>query len=151
MMNNKKTNKATFNSISYKHGNLMMTSTILSLSTLMVLMLLSTAFKSSVASLMLARSVSAVISAIFFAAFVVLAVLSKKKDASLWEYSIYSLVMSFAFLSLLGTPFFLPTTDVINAMFRTKYVQAGITVLNVAYLIGALIYHTIKSTNRKNK
>lgn len=149
-MNNKNQTKPTFNSISYKHGNLMMTSTIVCLCTLMVVMLISTAFKSSIASLMLARSVAGALSVLFFAAFVALAVMAKKKDCALWEYSIYSLIMSFGFLSMLGTPFFLPATDAINAMFRTKYVLAGLIAFNVVYLVSALIYHTVKSSHKKN-
>ncbi|MBQ8526083.1 MAG: hypothetical protein IJ460_05140 [Clostridia bacterium] len=148
-MANKKENKNSYNSIAYKHGNLMTASTVLSLCTLMVLMLISTAFKSSVSSLMMARSATAVISALFFAAFVILAVMAKKKDCCLWEYSLYSLVMSIGFLCMLGTPFFLPATESVNAIFRTKYAQAGIIAINVAYLLATLIYHTVKSNEKK--
>ncbi len=148
-MANEKANKISYNSNSYKHGNLMTVSTVLSLCTLMVLMLLSTAFKSSVASLLLARNASAIISALFFVAFAVLAFLAKKKDCCLWEYSLYSLVMSIGFLCLLGTPFFLPSTEVINALFRTKYAQAGIVAVNVIYLLATLIYHSVKSSEKK--
>ena len=143
-----KKDKTNYNSNSYKHGNLMTASAVLSLCTLMVLMLLSTAFKSSITTLVMARGVSAIISALFFAAFIILAVLAKKKDCNLWEYSIYSLVMSLGFLSLLGTPFFLPATDMINSLFKTQYAQAGIVTVNVIYLLATLIYHSYKSTQK---
>lgn len=131
---------------SYKHSNLMMVSTTLSICTLLVLMLISTAFKSTISSLVTARYASGVISALFFAGFVVLGFLSIKKDKSFIEYAIYSFVMSIGFLSLLGTPFFLPKLDLINKLFTTKYVQAGIMFVNVIYLVWALTYHNIKAS-----
>ena len=146
-MANKITKKA--NEVnSYKHGNLMLISTTVSMCTLLALMLLSTAFKSSVSSLMMARGVSGVISGMFFAAFVVLAVLAGKKDRSLWEYSIYSFMMSIGFLSLLGVPFFLPAAGFVTKLFTTRNAQAGIMLVNLIYLVATLIYHTIKSNQK---
>ena len=126
----------------------MLISTTVAMCTLLVLMLLSTAFKSSVDSLMMARGVSAIISGIFFVAFLVVAVFAKKKDCSLWEYSIYSLIMSVGFLSLLGVPFFLPASGFIPKLFTTRNAQAGIMLVNLIYLIGTLTYHTIKSSKK---
>lgn len=148
MSKSNKKDKTNYNSNSYIHGNLMTASAVLSLCTIMVLMLLSTAFKSSISSLIIARVAAGTISALFFAAFIVLAVMAKKKDCNLWEFSIYSLVMSLGFLSMLGTPFFLPSTDFINSLFKTQYAQAGIVATNVIYLLGALIYHSYKSTKK---
>lgn len=148
-MTNKKNNTYTKNA-AYRHGNLMTASTTVSLCTLMVLMLLSTAFKSSISSLMMGRTVSAAVAVLFFVAFIVLAIIAKKKDRCFWEYSIYSLVMSVGFLSMLGTPFFLPSTDFINSIFRTQYAQAGIIAVNVVYLLATLIFHTVKSTEKKS-
>lgn len=126
----------------------MLISTAVAMCTLLVLMLLSTAFKSSVDSLMMGRNISAVISAVFFVAFLVVAVFAKKKDCSLWEYSIYSLIMSIGFLSLLGVPFFLPAVGFITKLFTTRNAQAGIMLVNLIYLIGTLTYHTIKSSKK---
>lgn len=148
-MENRKNNTYIKNA-AYRHSNLMTASTVVCLCTLMVLMLLSTAFKSSISSLMMGRAISAAVSAFFFVSFIVLAVFAKKKDRCFWEYSIYSLVMSLGFLSMLGTPFFLPSTDFINSIFRTQYAQAGIIAVNVMYLPATLIFHTLKSSgNRK--
>ncbi|MBQ7901449.1 MAG: hypothetical protein IJ365_05755 [Clostridia bacterium] len=148
-MANKNVKKANNNEAnSYKHGNLMLISTTVAICTLLVLMLLSTAFKSSVNSLMMARSVSGVISGVFLAAFVVLGVFAHKKDKSLWEYSVYSLIMSVGFLSLLGVPFFLPATNLVTMLFTTRNAQAGIVLVNVIYLVGTLTYHTIKSKDK---
>ena len=144
MANNKK-QKSPSEANSYKHGNLMLISTTVAMCTILVLMLLSTAFKSSVDSLMMGRTVSAVISALFFLAFVVIAVFAKKKDRSLWEYSIYSFVMSVGFLSLLGVPFFLPAVGFFTKLFTTRNAQAGIMLVNLIYLAATLTYHTVKS------
>lgn len=150
--NNKKQNKELYNTLEYKHGNLMTASTIVCLITFMILMLLSTAFK-SFNSIMTARTVSAVISGVFLVCFAGMTVLAVKKDRSFWEYSIYSLVMSFGFLSLRGIPFFVPAalygSKIIQTMFTTKYVQAGLIALNIVYLLGTLIYHTVKSSPKK--
>lgn len=123
----------------------MMVSTTLAICSLLVLMLLSTAFKSTINSLVMARNISAVISAVFFVAFVVLTSLSFKKDKSLLEYAIYSIVMSLGFLALLGTPFFLPKITFFNNLFTTRNAQAGIMLANIIYLIWALIYHNLKA------
>ena len=133
----------------YKHGNLMLISTSISLCSLMALMLLSTAFKSAFGTVMFGRIVSAILSGAFFIAFIITAYFAKKKDKSLWEYSIYSLIMAFGLLSLLGVPFFLPKTPLFMAIFKTKYAQAGIVTFNVIYLIASLIYHTCKSSKIK--
>ena len=148
-MNKKEMKNMSYNDRSYKHGNFMLASTTLSICTLLVLMLLTTAFKSTVNSLMTARLFSGIISAFFFAAFAVLAVLSVKKEKGLWEYAVYSFVMSMGFLSLLGVPFFLPTTKFFEALFTTKNAQAGLLAVNIIYLIATLTYHTVKSKPEK--
>ncbi len=134
-----------YNDRSYKHGNYMIASTALGICTLMVLMLQATAFKSSVNSLMTARSFSGIISALFFIAFVVLTVLSAKRERGLWEYAAYSFVMSIGFLSLLGVPFFLPATAFFETLFTTRNAQAGLLIANIIYLAVTLTYHTVKS------
>ena len=141
----KEIRNTSYNDRSYKHGNYMIASTTLGICTLMVLMLLTTAFKSSVNSLMTARTFSAIISALFFIACVLLAVVSAKRERGLWEYSAYALVMSMGFLSLLGVPFFLPATTFFETLFTTKNAQAGILVTNIIYLALTLTYHTVKS------
>ncbi len=146
----KKDNKnMSYNDKSYKHGNYMIASTTLGICTLMVLMLLTTAFKSSVDSLMTARTFSGIISALFFAAFVVLTALSAKRERGLWEYAAYSFVMSVGFLSLLGVPFFLPATGFFDALFTTRNAQAGLLIANIIYLAVTLTYHTLKSNPNK--
>ena len=65
--NNKKYSTATS---SYKHGNLMLASTTMSICVLMVLMLITTAFKSTTGSLLMARTASGILSAIFFIDFI---------------------------------------------------------------------------------
>ncbi len=124
----------------------MMVSTTLALCSMLVLMLLTTAFKSTISSLVIARSVSAIISAVFFASFVTLLILGIKKDKSLLEYAIYSVVMSLGFLALLGTPFFLPKITFFNNLFTTRNAQAGIVLVNIIYIIWALVYHNKQSS-----
>ena len=150
MANQNKTKKTTNNySNSYKHGNYMMISTMLAMCTRLVLMLLSTAFKSA-NSINMAFSVSKIISLVFFAAFIIMGILSFKKDKSLLEYCIYSFIMSMGFLSLCGTPFFLPMNVTwSNSLFTTRYAQAGITAVNVIYIVWTLVYHGIKSEKKK--
>ncbi len=147
-MANLKKQKSPNEANSYKHGNLMLISTTLSICTLLVLMLLSTAFKSSVDSLIIARGISAIISALFFGAFIVLAVFAKKKDCNLWEYSIYCIIMSLGFLALLGVPFFLPALGFFTKIFTTRNAQAGIMLVNLIYLVSTLTYHTVKSSKK---
>ena len=147
-MANIKKQKSPSEANSYKHGNLMLISTTVAMCTMLVLMLLSTAFKSSVDSLMMGRTFSAVISAFFFLAFIVTALFAKKKDCHLWEYSIYSFIMSVGFLSLLGVPFFLPAVGFFTKLFTTRNAQAGIMLVNVVYLICTLTYHTVKSNKK---
>ena len=146
MDNNKK--NSSYNS-SYKHGNLMLASTTLSICVLMVLMLITTAFKSSVNSLMTARTVSGILSALFFAGAIVLGFMAGKKDKSFWEFSIYSLIMSMGFISLLGLPFFVPATKFFLALFTTRNASAGILLVNIIYLVFTLIYHNVKSKSEK--
>ena len=133
----------------YKHGNLMLISTSISICSLMALMLLTTAFKSTFGTVMFGRIAAAILSGGFFIAFIATAYFAKTKDKSLWEYSIYSLIMAFGFLSLLGIPFFLPKTPLFMAIFKTKYAQAGAIGFNVVYLIVSLIYHTYISSKTK--
>ncbi len=124
----------------------MMVSTTLAICSMLVLMLLTTAFKSTISSLVIARSVSGIISAVFFASFVTLLILGIKKDKSLLEYAIYSIIMSLGFLALLGTPFFLPKITFFNNLFTTRNAQAGIVLVNIIYIIWALVYHNKQSS-----
>ncbi len=144
----KKNIKTTTICNSYKHSNLMMISTTIAICSMLVLMLLSTAFRSTISSLVLARGACGVISAVFFVAFVALGVLGFKKDKFLLEYAIYSIVMSLGFLSLLGTPFFLPKIAFFNNLFTTRNAQAGIMLANIIYIIGAFIYHNRQSSKQ---
>jgi len=146
---NNNENAAVYNSASYKHGNLMMISTVIGMCTLLIVMLLSTAFK-SINSVNLAFGVSKVISALFFVAFIVSGILSIKKDRLFIEYCIYALVMSLGFLSLCGTPFFLPSNVAfINAIFSTRYTRIALISLNILYLLWSFLYHGIKADNKK--
>ena len=146
MDNNKK--NSSYNS-SYKHGNLMLASTTLSICVLMVLMLITTAFKSSISSLMTARTVSGILSALFFISAIVLGFMANKKDKSFWEFSIYSLIMSIGFISLLGLPFFVPGTKFFLSLFTTRNASAGLLLVNIIYLVFTLTYHTVKSKSEK--
>lgn len=150
MATKNKIEKATNNySASYKHGNLIMISTILGMCTLLVVMLLSTAFK-SINSVNMAFGVSKTISVIFFISFIVTGILSVKKDKLFLEYCVYSLIMSLGFLSLCGTPFFLPSdVKFINSIFTTRYARVALIAVNILYLLWAFIYHGIKADNKK--
>ena len=145
---NNKTTKEYSNS--YKHGNLMMISTMLGICTLLVVMLLSTAFK-SVSSIDTAFGISKIISYVFLVSFVVVSVFSFKKDKALWEYAIYSLVMAIGFMALGGTSavFFLPkNVDFLNKLVTTRNANIGLIAANIAYLIFAFVYHVIKSEKK---
>ena len=142
---NKNLNK---NAISLKHSNLMLSSTTLSMCTGVVLLLIYTSLKGSMNSFVFARTMCGVVSALFFAAGIVLAVVTAKKDRCFLEFSIFSFVMSLGFLSMLGVPFFLLGINGIEKLFVTKYVIFTVAVLDVLYLVLSLVYHTIKS-NRK--
>lgn len=150
MAKQNKNEKATSNySASYKHGNLMMVSTILGMCTLLIVMLLSTAFKSA-NSVNMAFGISKAISLAFFVSFVVNGTLSIKKDKLFVEYCVYSFVMAFGFLSLCGTPFFLPSdVELINSIFTTKYTRIALISVNIVYLLWSFLYHGIKSDNKK--
>ena len=150
MATKNKIEKATNNySSSYKHGNLIMISTILGMCTLLVVMLLSTAFK-SINSVNLAFGVSKTISVVFFISFIVTGILSVKKDKLFLEYCVYSLIMSLGFLSLCGTPFFLPSdVNLINSVFTTRYARVALIAVNILYLLWSFIYHGIKADNKK--
>ncbi len=138
---NKNLNK---NIISLKHTNLMLSSTTLSMCTGIVLLLIYTSLKGSMNSFVFARTMCGVVSALFFAAGIVLAVMTAKKDKSFLEFAIFSFVMSFGFLSMLGVPFFLLWADGIEKFFVTKYVITAVAVIDVLYLIVSLVYHTVK-------
>lgn len=142
---NKNLNK---NAISLKHSNLMLSSTTLSMCTGVVLLLIYTSLKGSMNSFVFARTMCGAVSAVFFAAGIVLAVMTAKKDKCFLEFSIFSFVMSLGFLSMLGVPFFLLGINGIEKLFVTKYVIFTVAVLDVLYLVLSLVYHTIKS-NRK--
>ena len=142
---NKNLNK---NAISLKHSNLMLSSTTLSMCTGVVLLLIYTSLKGSMNSFVFARTMCGAVSAVFFAAGIVLAVMTAKKDKCFLEFSIFSFVMSLGFLSMLGVPFFLLGINGIEKLFVTKYVIFTVAVLDVLYLVLSLAYHTVKSSRK---
>ncbi len=142
---NKNLNK---NTLSLKHTNLMLSSTTLAMCTGIVLLLVYTSLKGSMNAFVFARTMCGVVSALFFAAGIILAVMTAKKDKSFLEFSIFSFLMSIGFLNMLGVPFFLSWIEGIEKFFVTQYVIFVTAIIDVLYFIASLVYHTIKSSRK---
>ena len=134
--NEKKINK---NIMALKHTNLMLASTTVSICT---------GLKGTMSSFVFSRTMCGVISAIMLIGAIVLTFISAKKDALYTEFAVFAYVMSFAFLSMLGVPFFLRGINGIEKFFVTQYVMFATAVIDVIYLIISLVYHTFKSSEK---
>ncbi len=143
--NEKKINK---NIMALKHTNLMLVSTTVSICTGLVLLLIYTGLKGTMSSFVFSRTMCGVISAIMLIGAIVLTFVSAKKDVLYTEFAVFAYVMSFAFLSMLGVPFFLRGINGIEKFFVTQYVMFATAVVDVIYLIISLVYHTFKSSEK---